>query len=356
MKAFAGMTALTLLLILPAPVFALREESFGNAPFAKQPDWAEGVVDVVNLKSRVYLVGHNGNMNFFYRGNAPALNEALRKYAAVNDDVRQLVLLPGSGKTKSFDGKPVDFDWMFNVPSGIYKTVSKRKHAVMTVYIDGTRPRPLKRKEIEKWLKELDNNSFQRREKAQQELAKLGNDAKPFLKEALAAQPSPEARRHINNLLEKLSASFDVTDLEIPQGISIITVDDLLAVHLKELNNADSYIRGLAIQDLGVLAPYCDDVVPTITEVLTKDKDEWVRRVAALGLANAGEKAKGALPALKEGLKDSNPNIRNTFQIAINQIENAKSTPGQTEKMKRERSILQEINDFKKTRRERLSD
>src|SRR6516162_10429648 len=99
MKTVAGVIVVGLLLALPATALALATETFGNAPAVKQPDWAEGVLDVVNLKSRVYSQWVNGNENFFYRGDAQALNEALRKYAAVKADVRQLILLPGSGKT-----------------------------------------------------------------------------------------------------------------------------------------------------------------------------------------------------------------------------------------------------------------
>src|SRR5205085_2599004 len=126
MKTVAGTAVVALLFALPATVLALATETFGNAPAVKQPDWAEGVIDVVNLQSRVYSHWVNGNENFYYRGNAQALNEALRKYAAVKDDVRQLILLPGSGKTQTFKGKPIDFDWQLHVPSGIYKAVSKR--------------------------------------------------------------------------------------------------------------------------------------------------------------------------------------------------------------------------------------
>src|SRR5258705_506701 len=137
MKKSIRTAVVLLVLALPATVLALAMETFGNAPVGKQPDWAEGVVDVVNLKSRVYSYWVNGNENFFYRGNAEALNAALRQCAAVKSDVRQVILLPGAGKTHSFERKPIDFNWQLHVPSGIYKAMSRRQHAVMTVYISG---------------------------------------------------------------------------------------------------------------------------------------------------------------------------------------------------------------------------
>src|SRR5437879_3558321 len=143
MRLVAGMAVVASVLILPTTALALGEEKFGNAPVGKQPDWAEGVVDVVNLKSRVYSQWVNGNENFFYRGNAQAVNEALRQFALVKDDVCQVILLPGVGKTQSFDRKPIDFDWQLHVPSGIYRAVSKKTHAVLTVYVNVAKPQPM---------------------------------------------------------------------------------------------------------------------------------------------------------------------------------------------------------------------
>jgi hypothetical protein len=114
-----SMAGLALLLLLPATALALATESFGNKPAANQPDWAQGVVDVVNMKSRIYSQWVNGNENFYYRGNAQALNEALHKYAAVKADVRQVILMPGTATAQSFDGKRIAYDWKFHVPSGI---------------------------------------------------------------------------------------------------------------------------------------------------------------------------------------------------------------------------------------------
>jgi hypothetical protein len=347
MKMVASTAVVLLLLAFPRAAFALAEEAFGNGPVANQPDWAEGVVDVVNLKSRVYSQWVNGNENFFYRGDAPALSEALRKYAAVKDDVRQLILLPGLGKTQTFGGKPIPFDWQFHVPSGIYKAVSKRKHAVMTVYIGAAKPRPLEPKQVEQLLQDLNSETFKTREKANQELQKLGHDAKPFLRAALKVQAALEARRRIEALLERLR-DFDVSDLEIPKGIIVITVDDLLAAGLKQLQDPDRDVRSMAIQDLRGLAPYSDQVVPALADMLKNDKDDHVRRVAAACLARVGAKAKSAMAILKKGLDDPDAYIRNACQNALEQIDNAKDTAAQQERLQRELAIVKEINDFKK--------
>jgi hypothetical protein len=344
MKLAAITALLTLSFVFPAPVLALGMETFGNAPAVKQPDWAEGVLDVVNLKSRVYSQWVNGNENFFYRGDAQALNEALRKYAAVKADVRQVILLPGSGKTQTFAGKALGFDWQLHVPSGIYKAMSKRTHAVMTVYISARKPgEPRERKKIEQWLRDLDSDAFETREKATRGLEKLGRDSKPLLRDALKARPNLEARRRIEALLQKLRG-FDTGDLEMPKGITVVSVDELLAVHLKGLQSANSTVCAMAIQDLCTLAPYSDKVVPALTGMLGKDKNEYVRRVAAACLAQIGAKARSAVAALNEAMKDSDANIRKEFQSAIDRIEKASEPPEEKDKIKDKLSILKEIN------------
>jgi hypothetical protein len=348
MKILAGTALMTLFLALPATVLALGMETFGNAPAVKQPDWADGVVDVVNLKSRIYSQEVNGNENFFYRDNAQALNEALRKYAAVKADVRQLILLPGSGKTMTFGRKPIEFDWQLHVPSGLYKAVAKKSHAVMTVYINANKPRgTLDRRLIEKWLGDLDSDSFPTREKARVELQKLGNDGKPFLREALKANLAVESRRRIEGLLDMLR-DLDVDDLKIPKGITVITVDDLLAVHLKGLKEADSMQRGRAVQELSALISYSDKVIPAQADMLKNDKDAWVRSCAAAALRSAGVKAKSAMPVLQDALKDSDAYVRDACKTAIEQIENAKGEPAPDHEGKRKLSILKEINELKK--------
>lgn len=289
--------AVLLLLALPVTVLALGTESFGNAPVANQPDWAVGVVDVANSKARVYSQWVNGNENFFFRGNAQALNEAIAKFVAVKDKVRELVLLPGTGETHTFDRKPIAFDWQLHVPSGIYKAVAKKDHAVLTVYINGTKPREVaNRKVVENWLRDLDDPAFTVREKAMQELEKQGNDAKPLLRAALKAQPGLETRRRMEKLLEKLR-SFDVTDLEIPSGITVIGVERLLAIHLKGLNDPDPHVASQSIYELSRLILFNDDVMPSLTDMLKKDKNEYLRRVTASCLARVGVLAKPALPS-----------------------------------------------------------
>jgi hypothetical protein len=328
------------LFALPATAHAISFEAFGNAPRAQQPGWAEGVLGVVNLESRVYSLEHGfGDLNFFYQGDARALNEAIGKFAAVKAEERRLVLLPGRGKTHSFDRKAIDFDWRLYVPAG-------RNRAVMTAYIDSEKPRGLiGRKKAEKWVGGLDSDSFEVRQAASRELGKLGRAAKPFLREALKARPSLEVHRRIDVLLAKLKGR-DTSDLEIPAGVTVVPAGDLLEAHLKDLTGADGRNR-IAMGGVVELAPYSAKVVPALAGWLDKGKNEYDRRFAAASLGSVGAGARSALPALKAGLGDPDPNVRTAFRTAIDQIEKARPEPGWEGEIKRRLSIMKDLDELK---------
>jgi hypothetical protein len=124
-------TAVAAALLTPAPALALSFEAFGNAPVENRPGWAQGLVEAVNLDSRLYSLwaGEGAVPTYFYRGNARALNEALGKFAAVKARHRHLLLLPGRGKTHSFAGERIDFDWRLHL--------SFEGSVVMTAYVTG---------------------------------------------------------------------------------------------------------------------------------------------------------------------------------------------------------------------------
>jgi hypothetical protein len=335
------------LLVLPAVVLALGMETFGNAPVVRQPEWKEGVVEAVNLPSRVYSVWVNGNESFFYRGNAAALHEALRRHAAIHGDVHEVILLPGPGKTQSFQRKSIDFDWKLHVPSGIYKALTGQKDPVLTVHIVSAPPeQPLDRKQIDKWIDELDHDTFAVRENATQELAKLGYDVKSILRDALAGKRAQvEGRRRIAALLDQLPG-LDLTELQMPKGIKLIDADDLVARHLQGLKNTDATQRSLAVQELSGFPDHSDKVVPALAQMLKKDANDHVRRCAAAGLAWIGARSRPALAVLKQGLDDPDAYIRDACRRALDAIEKAKDEPSGDER-KRLLSIAKAISKFK---------
>jgi len=348
---FRIVTAILVTLFAPRqPVLALGTESFGNAPAVAQPGWAAGIVDVVNLQSRVYSHWVNGNENFYYRGDAQALSAALRQFAAVKAQMREVIVLPGAGKAHSFHHKPIDFDWKLHVPSGIYRSVAKKKHAVMTLYIGALKPRPVDDKQVKSWLTDLASETFKTREHAGQDLRKLGNDARPHLRAALKAKPPIDVQRRIEDLLARLRP-YDVSDLDIPKGLTMLTVDDLLAAGLEDLKDPGRQARSFAVQELQPLAAYSDKVVPALVEAFKNDKDDHVRRIAAACLAGAGSAAKTAEGTLREGLNDPDASIRDACQRGLDNIAKCANQAEEEARLRRELAIIAEIGELKKARR-----
>jgi WD40 repeat protein len=68
------------------------------------------------------------------------------------------------------------------------------------------RLRPEKRPDINQLVADLDSSEFPTREKASQELRKLGIAAEPTLRKALQGKPSAELRRRVEDILARLEA------------------------------------------------------------------------------------------------------------------------------------------------------
>jgi len=87
---------------------------------------------------------------------------------------------------------------------------------------------------LKAWIAELDDDHFDKRETASTELAKRLPSAEPLLKESLAAKPSQEARRRIEDLLSRVGSEpfppetiRDLRALEVLEHIVPVAVGDL---------------------------------------------------------------------------------------------------------------------------------
>jgi WD40 repeat protein len=76
---------------------------------------------------------------------------------------------------------------------------------------------PANAETIQRLIAELDSDQFARRRQASQELEKVGQSAMPFLRKALEGDPSAEARKRIESLLNKMS-------LAAPRGEALRTL------------------------------------------------------------------------------------------------------------------------------------
>jgi WD40 repeat protein len=87
---------------------------------------------------------------------------------------------------------------------------------------------------VKRLLSELDDDSFEVRERAARELAKLGKQAVPLLQRTLQAGPSPEVRRRIAEVLAELSRTRptgdDLAALRTLEALERMGTDEAKAV------------------------------------------------------------------------------------------------------------------------------
>lgn len=245
----------------PAP---LGTEQFGNEPLSPQnyTDWP-GVVPVVNDPSRVYCNWVNGNEHLYYRGDARALNAALRKFAQLENGPREVVLRPGPGRTKSFEGKPVAFDWMLHLVGGIAG-----------------------------------------------HLATLEKGDRIWSR-------SPVLHVYLGDRLK-------IGDLDVPDGIRLIGLDTLKARNLEALGSANQTVRGWGLGHLAELDPYDPASVEVIVARL-KDQEDWVRLNAAGALATFGLRAIPATPALGAARENASDDLRQRIDDTLKAIDAAEN-------------------------------
>jgi hypothetical protein len=340
---------------MTASVYALGTEGHGNAPIPEGMLTGKAAIDLANQKNRVYWREVNGDLRIFYRGgNTEVLNEALQLLAKVPGEARELILLPGPGETHTFDRKRVPCDWSFHQPGGFYGDAAKQEkstkvfthHATLTVWIPAPRPRTAANaKDVRRWIHDLDNSAFAVRDQATKELEKLGREAAPMLREALAGKPSAEVRHRLDALLERLPG-IDLDGLRIPAGVTVVEFKDLLARYQEGLKSAEYLVRGHAAGGLADLAIYGDETIEPTIELLKTEKHEYVRRYAASSLGRFGARAIAAVPILKEGLNDADMNVKNAYLEAIRTIEKAEPDKAWPAEAKKRQEIRDDIRAF----------
>ncbi len=140
-----GIVAAALAVLAAGRAFGLGQEEFGNEPLANQDGWSPGLLPLVNDTHRVYWSWVNGNENFYFSGDTQALNEALKKFDAVKDDGKEVILLPTRGAVGDFARtKETAFEWQVHMPSGLYLGMILREkrsdlsaHPSLTIHLGG---------------------------------------------------------------------------------------------------------------------------------------------------------------------------------------------------------------------------
>jgi hypothetical protein len=92
---------------------------------ANYADWP-GLDAAVNDASRVYQNWVNGNESCYYRGDVEALNGVIETFRQAKLEVHQVVLLPGPGVARTFDGEEIACQWRLHIVGGIAGAMAKR--------------------------------------------------------------------------------------------------------------------------------------------------------------------------------------------------------------------------------------
>ncbi|KPJ55891.1 MAG: hypothetical protein AMS16_03455 [Planctomycetes bacterium DG_58] len=283
--------ALTVAVSLPANVFGMAMERKGNAPFheANYKAWkGTGIMAVINHPNRVYHVWCNGNEHFYYRGDAEALNDVLRKFAAVKLKVLEVVFRPGPGETGTFEEDTVRYDWQLHLLTGL-----------------------------------------------------AGHETPPGAEMDLRGLYVGERSPTLTVFIGRGNVELD--KVIIPKGITFIGPGDLRKRYLQALKSKDSRTRGYAAYHLAELQPYNRENLPLIVALL-KDKDAAWPAVGALG--KMGKNAEEALPAIRRALPKQDKHGRKRFLEVIEEIRGAKDT---AEAARFHREMFKLIASFQKT-------
>ena len=111
----------------------------GNEPLHKvnYPHWKH-IMPVINHKSRVYYTWTNGNENFHYRGDTNGLNNFLKKFAAIDEDVQEVFLSSRQGLDTD-GGTDVPHDWQMHLSTGLVRGLGtvRDQRPTVTIFLAG---------------------------------------------------------------------------------------------------------------------------------------------------------------------------------------------------------------------------
>jgi len=114
------LAALLLLALMGDRAWALGFEHVGPRELsAPSYDNWPGLFAVLDTKGLVYDRWINGNEALYYAGNTRALNAALKAFADVKIERRQVTLYRGPGEARTFQGKSMPCHWSVHCFGGL---------------------------------------------------------------------------------------------------------------------------------------------------------------------------------------------------------------------------------------------
>jgi hypothetical protein len=354
MKLSAILIGLVSALSLPSSAHALGEIIVGNEPL--RGSYPAELLAAVNMHERTYLYIHDFQITGYFKGGPKALNESMRRFAAIPADAREIVVMPAPGKPVF--GEKIGYDWSIYIP-GYRQAVGSRRvvvedseihdynRAKLTIYIPEPLPPALADpKQARMWIADLDNNDFKTRDRATKQLADLGPAAAALLREALKNRPSPEARERLERLLSGVTGVIRLDVLEFPDAVPVASVDTLLVRGRKHLASKHVNIRADAAMYLAHTGAPASEVLPDLEKLLKSETYAPALATASQAAWILGADAKPLLPVLRETVKTDDKNLANVCGQAISAIEKATAEPVAEAEAKKRSIIRKEIREF----------
>ena len=323
----------------------------GNQPIGPESGLDKEVLDAFNMPERVILSegGLAGNYEVYFHGGPKALNEALRRFAAIKAGEHEVILMPFPANPFHFGKQSYPYDWTMHISTRSGRRGNERDLVTMTVYIPNPGPpAPADPAAARKSIADLGNDDFKVRERATKELADLGPSAAGLFREALKGKLTPEARERLEKLLADVSKDLRVDTLELPAGLTVVGPDDLLARARKLLADKAANIRGNGAFKLAECGVPAEEVLPDLEKML-KSESEWESRAAygaVWGANHFGAAAKPLLPALRAAAGAKDKDFAKACQQVIKSIENSKDDPVSEADAKKRAVIRKEIREL----------
>lgn len=92
-------------------VFGDMGEHSAKLPLLQNPQWPDGLADMLNCPGRVYGFSYNFADSFFFVGDAADFNDFMARYAKLEGVSHKLTLLAGPGEISLFNSGPISYDW-----------------------------------------------------------------------------------------------------------------------------------------------------------------------------------------------------------------------------------------------------
>ena len=339
-------------LAVPGPAFALRHVIVGNEPLS---GYGKEVLALLNVEERVCLEDGplSGMLTVHFQGGPRAVNHALRHFPALPAAEHEIILRSAPAPVLTFGKKAIPCTWVLYYPGDEKvgrpgrRGGRRRDKTTLTIYIpEPLPPAPADPAAARRWIADLGSDAFKTRERATMALTDLGPSVAALVREAFRGKPSAEAGDRMERILAGMSTTLRLDVLELPAGVPVVSLDDLMARARKDLADKDPVRRGHGASALVEPGPPADEVLPDLEKLLKTETDQNPVYGAMWAANRLGAGAKPLLPLLRAAAEKGDKDFATVCRQVIAGIEQAKAEPVVEGEAKKRATIRKEIKEF----------